>query len=98
MFDLAGKTALVTGASGSVGLAAMQLAKAWGCTVIAGLTTMAKEDLARENGADHVIDLTGEDLKDGIRDQIKAITGGGVDIVVEIVGGEVFKLLRSIII
>jgi NADPH:quinone reductase len=86
----AGQSVLVTGASGSVGLAAMQLAKAWGCTVIAGLTTMAKEDLARENGADHVIDLTGEDLKDGIRDQIKAITGGGVDIVVEIVGGEVF--------
>jgi len=58
--------------------------------VIAGLTTMAKEDLARENGADHMIDLTGDDLKNGIRDQIKAITGGGVDIVIEIVGGEVF--------
>jgi len=85
-----GNTVLVTGASGSVGLAAMQLAKAWGCTVIAGLTTMAKEDLARENGADHMIDLTGDDLKNGIRDQIKAITGGGVDIVIEIVGGEVF--------
>lgn len=86
----AGQTVLVTGASGSVGLAAMQLAKAWGCTVIAGLTTMAKEDLARENGADHVIDLSGDDLKNGIRDQVKAITGGGVDIVIEIVGGDVF--------
>jgi NADPH2:quinone reductase len=85
-----GNSVLVTGASGSVGLAAMQLAKAWGCTVIAGLTTMAKHDLARENGADHVIDLSGEDLKDGIRDQIKKITGGGIDIVIEIVGGEVF--------
>lgn len=85
-----GHSVLVTGASGSVGLAAMQLAKAWGCTVIAGLTTMAKEDLARENGADHVIDLSGDDLKNGIRDQIKTITGGGVDIVIEIVGGEVF--------
>jgi NADPH:quinone reductase len=85
-----GNTVLVTGASGSVGLAAMQLAKAWGCTVIAGLTTMAKQDLARENGADHVIDLTGDDLKNSIRDQVKGITGGGVDIVIEIVGGEVF--------
>jgi NADPH:quinone reductase len=85
-----GNTVLVTGASGSVGLAAMQLAKAWGCMVIAGLTTMAKEDLARENGADHVIDLTGDDLKNSIRDQVKEITGGGVDIVIEIVGGEVF--------
>ena len=85
-----GNTVLVTGASGSVGLAAMQLAKAWGCTVIAGLTTMAKQDLARENGADHVIDLTEGDLKNSIRDQVKGITGGGVDIVIEIVGGEVF--------
>tara|TARA_R110000868_G_scaffold10313_19_gene50728 strand:- start:5556 stop:6545 length:990 start_codon:yes stop_codon:yes gene_type:complete len=85
-----GQTVLVTGASGSVGLAAMQLAKAWGCTVIAGLTTMAKEDLARENGADHVIDLTADDLKNSIRDQVKDLTGGGVDIVIEIVGGEVF--------
>ena len=85
-----GNTVLVTGASGSVGLAAMQLAKVWGCTVIAGLTTMAKQDLARENGADHVIDLTEDDLKNSIRDQVKGITGGGVDIVIEIVGGEVF--------
>jgi len=85
-----GNTVLVTGASGSVGLAAMQLAKVWGCTVIAGLTTMAKQDLARENGAHHVIDLTEDDLKNSIRDQVKGITGGGVDIVIEIVGGEVF--------
>lgn len=85
-----GQSVLVTGASGSVGLAAMQLAKAWGCTVIAGLTTMSKADLARENGADHVIDLTGGDLRNSIRDQVKAITGAGVDIVIEIVGGEVF--------
>lgn len=85
-----GQTVLVTGASGSVGLAAMQLAKAWGCTVLAGLTTMSKVDLARENGADHVIDLTRDDLKNSIRDQVKEITGGGVDIVIEIVGGDVF--------
>ena len=86
-----GDRVLVTGASGSVGLAAMQLAKAWGCTVIAGLTTMSKQDLARENGADHVIDLTVEDPKNAIREQVKAITGGGVDVVIEIVGGAVFE-------
>lgn len=86
----AGDRVLVTGASGSVGLAAMQLCKAWGCTVIAGLTTMSKEDLARENGADHVIDLTVDNPRDAIREQVKAITGGGVDVVVEIVGGAVF--------
>jgi NADPH2:quinone reductase len=85
-----GDKVLVTGASGSVGLAAMQLASAWGCEVIAGLTTMSKEDLVRENGADHVIDVSGEGVRDRIRDDIKAITGGGVDIVIEIVGGDVF--------
>jgi NADPH:quinone reductase len=85
-----GDRVLVTGASGSVGLAAMQLAAAWGCEVIAGLTTMSKEDLARENGAHHVIDISGDNLKDSIREDIKAITGGGVDIVIEIVGGDVF--------
>ncbi len=85
-----GDKVLVTGASGSVGLAAMQLAAAWGCEVIAGLTTMSKEDLARENGAHHVIDISGDSVKDSIRDDVKAITGGGVDIVIEIVGGDVF--------
>ena len=85
-----GDAVLVTGASGSVGLAAMQLAKAWGCTVIAGLTTISKEDLARENGADHVIDISGDNVRDTIRDDVKSITGGGVDVVMEIVGGDVF--------
>lgn len=85
-----GDQVFVTGASGSVGLAAMQLAKAWGSEVIAGLTTMSKEDLARENGADHVIDISGDGVRDTIRDDIKKITGGGVDIVIEIVGGDVF--------
>ena len=86
----AGDRVLVAGASGSVGLAALQLAKAWGCLVIAGLTTMSKEGLARDNGADHVIDLSGDDVRDTIRDQVKAITGGGVDIVMDMVGGAVF--------
>lgn len=84
-----GETVLVTGATGSVGIAAMQLAKAFGCTVLAGLTTMSKADVARENGADHIIDLT-DNPRDSIREQVKAVTGGGVDVVIEIVGGEVF--------
>lgn len=86
------ETVLVTGASGSVGLAAMQLAKAvFGCRVIAGLTTMSKADDARANGADHVIDLSGDNLRDGIRDQVFAVTEGkGVDAVLEICGGDIF--------
>lgn len=88
---LPGETVLVTGASGSVGIAAMQLAKVFRCTVIAGLTTMAKADEARANGADHVIDLSLSNPRDSVRDQMLALTGGnGVDAVIEIVGGDVF--------
>ncbi|MEE8445156.1 MAG: NADPH:quinone oxidoreductase family protein [Alphaproteobacteria bacterium] len=94
----AGETVLVTGASGSVGIAAMQLAKLFGCRVIAGLTTMAKQADARENGADEVIDLSGDNARDAVRDQVMALTGGqGVDVVIEIIGGEVFAgALRSL--
>jgi NADPH:quinone reductase len=86
------ETVLVTGASGSVGLAAMQLAKAvFGCRVIAGLTTMSKAGDARANGADHIIDLSGENLRESIRDQVFAVTDGkGVDAVLEICGGDIF--------
>ncbi len=93
-----GETVLVTGASGSVGIAAIQLAKVFGATVIAGLTTPSKEAVAREAGADHVIDLSGDNLKDTVRDQIFALTdGAGVDVVIEIVGGDVFAgALRAV--
>jgi NADPH2:quinone reductase len=86
-----GESVLVAGASGSVGLAALQLAKAFGCVAIAGLTTMAKESVARENGADHVVDLEHGSVRDTVRDQVKAITGSGVDVVLDMVGGEAFE-------
>jgi NADPH2:quinone reductase len=86
-----GESVLVAGASGSVGIAALQLAKAFGCTVLAGLTSMAKEDVALENGADHVVDLAAGNPRDTIRDQVKLATGGGVDVVLDMVGGEVFE-------
>ena len=84
-----GERVLVTAATGSVGIAAMQLAKAFGCTVLAGVTTMSKADVARENGADHIVDLTAENLRDSIRTQVKEACGT-VDVVLESVGGEVF--------
>jgi len=87
----AGETVLVTAASGSVGIAAVQLAKAMGCTVIAGLATLSKAEFVRENGADHVIDLSGGDLRDSIRAQVKNCTGGGLDVVIEMIGGEAFE-------
>ena len=85
----AGDRVLVTAATGSVGIAALQLARAFGCTVLAGVTTMSKADVARENGADHIVDLTAENLRDSIRDQVKEACGA-VDVVLESVGGEVF--------
>jgi NADPH2:quinone reductase len=87
----AGETGLVTAASGSVGIAAVQLAKAMGCTVIAGLASMSKAEFVRENGADHVIDVSGEDVRESLRAQIEACVSGGVDVVIEMIGGDVFN-------
>ena len=86
----AGDRVLVTGASGSVGLAALQLAAAAGCETIAGLTTVGKSDVALANGARHVVDLSDGDPRESIRRQIASVTGGGVDVVIEMLGGETF--------
>lgn len=94
-----GEVVLVNGASGGVGLAAVSLAKALGAkTVLAGLTTPSKAEPVKAAGADAVIDLTVEDLKDGLRKQVAAATGGGdVDLAFDLVGGEVFdSTLRAI--
>jgi len=86
-----GETVLVTGASGGVGLAAVEIAKALGATVVAGVTSTEKGELARRHGADHVINLAAPKLRDSVREQVYAAVGKrGVDIVLENVGGEVF--------
>lgn len=90
---------LVNGASGGVGLAAVGLARALGAkTVLGGLTTPAKADPVIAAGANGVIDLTASDLKDSLRAQAAAATGGhGVDLALDLVGGEVFDAtLRAI--
>ena len=84
-----GERVLVTAATGSVGIAAIQLAKAFGCTVLAGVTTMSKAGVALENGADHVVDLGAGNPRETIREQVRAACGA-VDVVIESVGGEVF--------
>lgn len=83
-------TVLVLGASGGVGMASVQLAKALGSPcVIAGVRGAANAEFARQAGADHVVDLAMDNLKDGLRDAVKQITGGqGADIVIDPVGGE----------
>lgn len=79
-----GQTVLVLGAGGGIGLAAIDVAGALGATVIAAASSAAKLDAARAAGATEVIDYTTEDLKV----QAKALSGGGVDVVVDPVGGE----------
>ena len=86
-----GESVLVNGARGGIGLAAVQIAKAKGARVIAGDITEEKRQLALENGADHAIDLSVDDLRENLRQQVFDFTGkGGVDVVLDPVGGDVF--------
>jgi NADPH:quinone reductase len=79
-----GETLLVLGASGGVGLAAIQIGKALGAKVIAAASSGAKLQVCKDNGADELINYASEDL----RARIKAITAGrGVDVVYDPVGG-----------
>lgn len=90
----AGETLVVHGASGGVGLTAVAIGKKLGATVIATASNPEKLALAREQGADHVIDTSAED----VRERIRKLTGGrGANVVYDPVGGELFTAsLRSI--
>lgn len=90
----AGETLLVLGASGGVGIAAIEIGKALGARVIACASSPAKLDVCRRHGADETIDYAREDL----RERIKVSTAGaGVDVIYDAVGGPYSELaLRSI--
>jgi len=93
-----GETVLVNGAAGGVGIATLQVAKALGATVIASVDSAAKAELARKNGADHVVRTDVPDLRDAFRDQVFGAVGRrGVDIVVDPVGGDVFDASMRVI-
>jgi NADPH2:quinone reductase len=86
----AGETVLVHGASGSIGLAAVHVAKLAGATVIATGRSERKLTVVRAQGADHVIDCSAEAGMRAFRDDVKALTGGrGVDVVYDGVGGDI---------
>ena len=83
----AGETLLVHGASGGVGLAAVEIGKQMGATVIATASTTAKLTLAQAHGADHVINYREGEF----RNQVKELTDGkGADVIFDPVGGDVF--------
>jgi len=89
-----GEWLLVFGAAGGVGLTAVEIGKAMGARVIACAGGPEKLEIARQHGADHLIDYSRED----IRERVKTITGGrGVDVIYDPVGGDAFDAgLRSI--
>jgi NADPH:quinone reductase len=86
-----GETVLVLGASGGVGRAAVQLAHAMGALVLAGIARPQRAAVAQAAGADAVIDLASENLRDTLREQVYAATEGrGADIILDPLGGAVF--------
>jgi NADPH2:quinone reductase len=87
-----GETVLVHGAAGGVGTASLQIAKGLGARAIAVVSSDEKEAVAREAGADEVLRSDGP-----WKDQAKEVSGGGVDVVLDPVGGDRFTdSLRSL--
>jgi NADPH2:quinone reductase len=89
-----GETLLVHGAAGAVGMAAVEIGKALGATVIAVAGGETHCETARRHGADHVIDHRKENFRDVVLD----ITNGrGVDLVYDSIGGDVtIQSIRSL--
>jgi NADPH2:quinone reductase len=87
-----GETVLVHGAAGGVGTAALQVAKALGARTIAVVSTDAKREVAALAGADEIVLLA-----EAWREEVSELSGGGVDVVLDPVGGERFTdSLRSL--
>ena len=87
-----GETVLVHGAAGGVGTATLQVAKGLGARTIAVVSSDDKEDMARQAGADEVVRSDGP-----WKDEARELSGGGVDIVIDPVGGDRFTdSLRSL--
>ena len=88
----AGETLLVLGAAGGVGLTAVEIGKAMGARVIAGASTADKLAVARERGADNLVNYATENLTE----RIMALTAGkGADVCFDPVGGELFDAALS---
>ncbi|WP_228242920.1 NADPH:quinone oxidoreductase family protein [Porphyrobacter sp. GA68] len=89
----AGETVLVLGAAGGVGLSAVELAKAYGCRVVAGVSSEEKAQAARKSGADEVVIYPrapfDKDQSKALANQFKEAVGpNGADIIYDVVGGD----------
>ncbi len=88
----AGETLLVLGAAGGVGLTATEIGKAIGARVIAAASSAEKLAVAKERGADDLVNYREEDLKE----RVLALTDGkGVDVCFDPVGGDLFDAALS---
>jgi NADPH2:quinone reductase len=87
-----GESVLIHGAAGGVGTACIQVAKALGASTIALVSSEQKAKVAAEAGADQTVMLS-----DSWKDEVKELSGGGVDVVLDPVGGDRFTdSLRSL--
>ncbi len=83
-----GESVLIHGGSGGIGYSAIQVAKAWGATVIATVGNAEKETFARSVGADHVINYRTQDFVEEAR---RIVDARGIDVILDMVGGDYFK-------
>jgi NADPH:quinone reductase len=83
-----GETVFVSGAAGGVGMAAIDVARQMGARVIAGTSSAARGDMARQQGAAHVIDYSCEPVRDRL---LELTQGRGVDVYFDTVGGALFN-------
>ncbi|MBM7365892.1 NADPH:quinone oxidoreductase family protein [Gordonia hydrophobica] len=87
-----GETVGVLGSAGGIGVASIIVAKALGARVVAVVHRTGNEEMLRGLGADEVVQLT-----DGWKDKVLELTGTGVDVMVDPVGGDVFdEALRAV--
>jgi NADPH:quinone reductase len=82
-----GETVFVSGAAGGIGMAAVDVARQMGATVIAGTSSAAKGEVARKQGAAHAIDYSCEPVRDRL---LELTQGRGVDVYFDSVGGVLF--------
>jgi NADPH2:quinone reductase len=82
----AGEWVLILGAGGGVGLAAVDLARSLGANIIAGASTQAKRDAIKA----YCPEARLIDSSVSFKEEVRAISGGGVDLVYDPVGGEAF--------
>ncbi len=86
-----GESVLVLGASGAVGRSAVQIAKAIGARVLGGISRVEKGPSVLSAGADALVDLSGENLRETLRERVKQANDGKyVDVVLDPLGGDLF--------